>query len=192
MRSNTFILRRNVAIAAPLSSAAPLNASSSRADSALAAGLPADVVHDGFASGFQLNAPDMDTARKGAITGRQKSVAASEKARKLCKVVPTFHNHAPRSPSIPPTARRASAGRSRKIRKWPTPRPSLNAAPPPARIASSFAWSWKAAAPIAAVTGLPNRDKEALRRRRPVAGACPYCAFSQTGPLCAISRFPRR
>ncbi len=91
MRSNTFILRRNVAIAALLL-AALLNASSSRADSAPAVGLPADVVHDGFASGFQLNAPDMDTARKGAITGCQKSVGASEKARKLCKVVATFHN----------------------------------------------------------------------------------------------------
>lgn len=91
MHANAIILGRNAAIAA-LFLAAMLNASPSRADSALAVGLPADVSHEGFASGFQLNAPDMDTARKGAIAGCQKSVGASEAARKLCKAVATFHN----------------------------------------------------------------------------------------------------
>jgi Domain of unknown function (DUF4189) len=91
MHSNTFTRGRNIAIAV-LVLAAALNASPSRADSALAVGLPADVVHDGFASGFELNAPDMDTARKGAITGCQNSVGASAAAKKLCKVVATFHN----------------------------------------------------------------------------------------------------
>lgn len=67
-------------------------ATPSLADSALAVGLPADVGNDGFASGFQLNAPDMDTARKGAISGCQKSVGASDAAKKLCKVVATFKN----------------------------------------------------------------------------------------------------
>jgi hypothetical protein len=91
MHTNAFSHGRTVAAAALLL-AALLGASPSRADSALAVGLPADVGHDGFASGFELNATDMDTARKGAIAGCQKSVGASETARKLCKVVATFHN----------------------------------------------------------------------------------------------------
>jgi uncharacterized protein DUF4189 len=91
MHANAIILGRNAAIAA-LFVAAMLNASQGHADSALAVGLPADVSHEGFASGFKLNAPDMDAARQGAIVGCQKSVGASEAARKLCKVVATFHN----------------------------------------------------------------------------------------------------
>jgi hypothetical protein len=91
MDANTVIVGRTIAVGAFLL-AALLSASPGRADSALAVGLPADVAHDGFASGFELNAPDMDTARKAAIAGCQKSVGASEAARKLCKVVATFHN----------------------------------------------------------------------------------------------------
>jgi len=91
MHSNTVILGRYVAIAAMVLTAMA-NTSPSIADGALAVGLPADVVHYGFASGFRLNAPDMATARTGAIQGCQKSVGASDAAKKLCKVIATFHN----------------------------------------------------------------------------------------------------
>jgi hypothetical protein len=64
----------------------------SMADGAVAVGLPSDVARDGFAVGHQVNAPDMETARKGAIAGCQKSVSASEKAKALCKVIATFQN----------------------------------------------------------------------------------------------------
>jgi hypothetical protein len=91
MHSNPFILGRH-ATAAVLALAATLNAAPSRAEGALAVGLPADVAHDGFASGFRLNAADMDAARQAAIGGCQNSVGASNAAKKLCKVVATFHN----------------------------------------------------------------------------------------------------
>jgi len=71
---------------------AALQPGPSFADGALAVGQSDNVARDGFASGYRLNAPDMDTARKGAIAGCQKSVGASDKAKKLCKVVATFRN----------------------------------------------------------------------------------------------------
>jgi Domain of unknown function (DUF4189) len=71
---------------------AMLQANASLADGAVAVGLPSDVARDGFAVGHQVNAPDMETARKEAIAGCQRSIGASEKAKTLCKIVATFQN----------------------------------------------------------------------------------------------------
>jgi hypothetical protein len=90
MQSTALSAIRRLVAAAILFTALPVTPSP--ADSALALGLPADVVHEGFASGFTLNAPNMDAARQSAIAGCQKSVGASEAARNLCKVVATFRN----------------------------------------------------------------------------------------------------
>ena len=62
------------------------------ADGALAIGLPADVARSGFASGNGINAPNTDAARAQALEGCRGSVGASEDARKLCKVIATFHD----------------------------------------------------------------------------------------------------
>jgi len=91
MRLNTVCRGRNTAIAAVLL-AATLQPCRSVADGALAVGLPANVSRDGFADGNLLNAKDMDAAREGAMRGCKNSIGASEAARKLCKVVATFHN----------------------------------------------------------------------------------------------------
>jgi Domain of unknown function (DUF4189) len=64
----------------------------SLADGAVAIGLPSNVARDGFAVGHQVNAPDLETARKGAVAGCQKSIGASDKTKTLCKVVATFQN----------------------------------------------------------------------------------------------------
>jgi Domain of unknown function (DUF4189) len=62
------------------------------ANGALAIGLPKDVTRFGFAAGSRLNAPDADTASKDALAACQKSISASDTAKKLCKVVASFHN----------------------------------------------------------------------------------------------------
>jgi uncharacterized protein DUF4189 len=72
--------------------AVTMQSNGSLADGAVAIGLPSNVARDGFAIGHQVNAPDMETARKGAVAGCQKSIGASEKAKALCKVVATFQN----------------------------------------------------------------------------------------------------
>jgi Domain of unknown function (DUF4189) len=69
-----------------------LQTSPSVADGALAIGLPADVAHHGFASGYKVNAPDMDTARNAAIKGCRGWLDASDEAKKQCKVIATLHN----------------------------------------------------------------------------------------------------
>jgi Domain of unknown function (DUF4189) len=69
-----------------------LGSSPSRADSALAIGLPADVAGFGFAVGQSLNESSFAEARRKAVEGCYKSPGASEAAKKLCKVIATFRD----------------------------------------------------------------------------------------------------
>jgi len=91
MHANFMTESRNISIAVLLLTAV-LQPGPSIAAGALAIGLPADVARVGFAAGHATNAADMNDARQRAIDGCHKSMNASDAARKLCKVVATFHD----------------------------------------------------------------------------------------------------
>jgi hypothetical protein len=79
--------------------AALLIPQSALAFGALAVGVPADVVKDGFAYGINVDAPTEDVARatavrncKGTNPDSQVQSQSSSPARDLCTVVKTFHH----------------------------------------------------------------------------------------------------
>ena len=62
----------------------------SGAAGAIAIGIPPGGIVKGFAGGHSLNAPDMASAREGAVNGCHKSTGAADDAKKACAVVASF------------------------------------------------------------------------------------------------------
>jgi hypothetical protein len=91
MHAGLFAICRSVSIIAVVQ-AAMLSPCPSRAEGALAIGLPSDVAHQGFAAGNALNDATADQARKNALDGCHASIDASDAAKKLCEVIMTFRN----------------------------------------------------------------------------------------------------
>jgi hypothetical protein len=71
-----------------------LGPSQSRADGALAVGLPADVVKGGFTYGYSNNNPDANHAEAKALDACRttKDAANDVKLRSLCKVIQDYSN----------------------------------------------------------------------------------------------------
>ncbi len=61
------------------------------ADGALAVGVPADVVKDGFAYGRNINSPDPKAASDRALELCRTAKDSTDAARKLCTIVMAFH-----------------------------------------------------------------------------------------------------
>jgi Domain of unknown function (DUF4189) len=90
MRRTIRILWLQCAVSAIIGTAAALWPQPSIAAGAIAIGIPPGGVVKGFAGGHSLNAPDMASARVGAVNGCNKSTGASDAAKKACAVVASF------------------------------------------------------------------------------------------------------
>ena len=120
-----------------------LGSSQSRADGALAIGLPPDVVKGGFTYGYSNNNADANHAEAKALDACRttKDAANDVKLRSLCKVIQDYSNQCV-AVAMDPAAGTPGVGWGwRMICSARNARRSANAWIPPARPAAPPAWS---------------------------------------------------